>query len=261
MEITWTRTKTIVTVSVLALLALGVAVKKIYFPTVDEKYFQLDYQRLQHAPANIFILRPTHFAESRRTGYMSASASYEPGKYLPRLLGRNVTLAQIIAAAYQCPQSRVVLPWDAPTNHFDFLDTLSKQPAERLQAAVKRKFGCVAGWKDHETEVWQLKVQTPDAPGLHASSADRGNVQFKNGRIYFTHMAVGQLSGLLESALKKPVQDQTGLTGFYDFSVAWSWRGSNAMDVQAVKNALAELGLTLDDDTGLMQMMVVERVR
>ncbi len=256
-----TKTKLAAGIGIVLLIAGAFVVKKIYFPTVDESWFQLDYRRLQHAPGRIFILRPTHFIESRRSGCFSASASYDQGKYLPRFLGRNVGLDQIIALAYQCQPSRVVLPHDVTTNHFDFLITVRDKPAERFQTAVKKKLGYTAEWKQRETEVLQLKVSTSGTPGLHASTNNNGGINFKDNRLYFTHMPAAQLARMLENVLKKPVEDKTGLWGFYDFSIAWNWRGRNEVDEAALRNSISELGLSLESDTGTQRMLVVEKVK
>jgi uncharacterized protein (TIGR03435 family) len=256
-----TRTKLAVTGGLL-LLAVGTfVVKQVCFTTVDDRWFVVDYQNLLRAPAGVLVVRPTHYAQSPWSGSFSASSSYQSGKYLPRLLGRNVSLDQVIAMAYQCPESRVLLLPGTPTNYFDFLVTVRRKPVERMQAAVKRKLGYTAHWQERETEVLQLKVQTPNAPGLRASSADRSNVDLKDGRLYFTRQPMERLPELLERVLGKPVQDKTGLTGFYDFSVAWVRGRSHSLDETALKNSLRELGLTCESESDSLRMMVVERVK
>jgi uncharacterized protein (TIGR03435 family) len=265
MEIIWTKTKTIVTVCILVLAGVVVLVKHFYFPSVDEQFFQLDSRRLERAPANILIVRRTHFPTSRRSGAFlmnlgPSSRVYTAGDI--RLVGRNASLLDLIAAAFECQASRVVLPSPPDTNRYDCLVTVKKQPAERLQAAIKRKLGYTARWQDHDTEVLQLKVRTPNAPGLRVSTADRGNINFRTNRLYFTRMPVGQMCGFLENILKQPVQDKTGLTESYDFSISWTWRsGTTGPDENEVKKAVSELGLALVSETETMQMLVVENAK
>ena len=83
----------------------------------------------------------------------------------------------------------------------------------------------------------------------------------KEGKLYFVRQPMGALCSVLENALKQPVQDKTGLTGNYDFSILWNWRGAKAMDEKSVLNAVSELGLTLKKDSDLMQMLVVKRAK
>jgi uncharacterized protein (TIGR03435 family) len=263
MEIFWTRTKSIMTVCALLLAGVAWGVKHFYFPTVDEKFFQLDYQRLQSAPPNIFIFRPTHFAAAGRSGAMSASSPNQAGRYNPdemRLLGRNAGVKETIALAYQCQPSRVVLPGGAPTNRYDFLVT-TKKPNERLQKAVQHRFGYTARWQERETDVLELKVRMPGV--LHPSGTNNSpGSEYKGGKLILHHAPVQWLAGMIEDLFGKPVMDQTGLTGYYDFEIAWDWRGRRAdPDKDALNRSLNELGLGLTPGSETMQMMVVERAR
>jgi uncharacterized protein (TIGR03435 family) len=261
-EIYWTRTKTIVTASLLVLVALALIIKRIWFPSV-EPFFSLDYEHLREAPANILVLRPTKFAESRRPGTLVRHMPTTSGHYDPRqirLVGRNVSFAEVIAIAYQCQQSRVLLPANAPTNGFDFLVTKPK-PEEVLQQALKRKLGYTAGWKERDVEVFELKVRVPNAAGLRPSAAGAfGRSEYKNGKLHFRHAQVQLLTGMLQGSFKKPVMDKTGLKGFYDFSIPWERSGRRyGPDAAALNEYLGELGLALVPATEWMPMMVVEK--
>jgi hypothetical protein len=185
--------------------------KHVWFPSVPNVWFQLDYQRLAKAPANVMIFRKT-LLESRRSGCLTAWMGSKPGAPpLIRYLGRNVPLAEIIPLAYQCQPSRVVMPPDAPTNHYDLLVTLKNQPAEHLQQAIRKKTGYVADWQERETKVWLLEVVNPSA--FHTSTNQSTNMRFKDGRYVCTHMQLSTLASLAENGLHRPVQDQSGLSG------------------------------------------------
>jgi uncharacterized protein (TIGR03435 family) len=265
MEIIWTKTKTLVAVGLLGLAGVVVLVKHFYFPSVDEQFFRLDSQRLERAPANVLILRSTRFPETRRSGAFWMRVRSPSGEYDPahiRLVGRNAPLLDIITTAFQCQPSRVVLPSPPDTNRYDCLVTVKKKPAERLQAAIKRKLGYTAQWQERDTEVLQIKVRVPNTLALKPGTPGRVENSFKNGRIEFHNAPVGVLTGLLEYALKQPVQDKTGLTGVYDFSIPWDWRrGETVPGETEIKKALNELGLSLVSETETMQMLVVENAK
>jgi hypothetical protein len=241
-------------------LVLGafIFVKHIWFPSVASVWFQPDYQRLRKAPANVMVFRETRF-ESRRPGCLAVGMASKPGEApVIRYLGRNVPLAQVIPLAYQCQSSRVVMPPDSPTNHYDFLVTLKHQPAEHLQQAVKKMTGYVADWQECETKVWLLKVENPGA--FPASAGAQSSIRFKDGRYVFTHMQFNTLASIVENGLRRPVQDQTGLSGYYDFSVPLNlMRGSEAPDEEAVKKSLGEIGLALADGSDTQRMLVVHK--
>jgi uncharacterized protein (TIGR03435 family) len=259
-----TNTQLKVAGSVVLLLAVAFAVKMIWFPSVAETFFQLNYQDLEKAPAHVLILRPTHFANSLRSGCMAVPSRSKSGRYDPnqmRMVGRDVSFKEVIAMAYQCPVSSVVLPLFAPTNRYDFLVTVPGKPVERFRTAVKHKLGYTAHWEERDVNVLVLKVQNPNSPGLQPSSAGPGNVTYKYGKLYFQHASLQQIVGMIENQLKQPVRDKTGLTGFYNFALVTQGPGRNRPTDEAFKKSLAEMGLTLDSDSESMQMMVVEEVK
>lgn len=233
--------------------------RHFWFPSVADMWFQPEDQQLRHAPANLLVFRETRL-ESRRPGgiavWMGSQSGQEPEV---RYVGRNLPLAKVISMAYQCEPSRVVMPPGAPTNHFDLLDTLKHQPAERLREAIKKSTGYVADLQDCETPVWQLEVR--DASALKVSAdGEQPGVRFNtDGRFLFTHMQIGRLVGFLESSVSRPVVDQTGLQDYYDFSIAWSWSGLESATEENVKKSLGDIGLVLVDGTDTMHMLVVHR--
>jgi uncharacterized protein (TIGR03435 family) len=178
-----------------------------------------------------------------------------------RMVGRNVPLEEVMAAAYGCNPSRVVPPLIKPKGAFDYLVTVPVRQQERLQAAVKKKLGYTAHWEDRDTDVLLLETITPDPPAFKLSTAANGNVSLKNRKYQFTHMRPAFMLGFLESSFKQPVVDRTGMTNFYDFSVEMNWRGPNGPDQQQLENILGNLGLKLEPATESIRMLVVEETR
>ena len=108
------------------------------------------------------------------------------------MTGRNVTFKELMATAYDQSQPRVALPWDAPKGNFDFLVTVSDKQREHLQAAIRKKLGYVAQMETRDADVLALKVENTNLPGLTLSGADqRENVNYNNGKLYFTHLRLG----------------------------------------------------------------------
>jgi uncharacterized protein (TIGR03435 family) len=242
-------------------LVAAFAVKNIYFPPVNDSIFRLDYRGLQRAPKNVLILRQTHFASSLRRGSVVASYDFKDGKQIMRMMGRKVSLAQVIETAYSCSSSRVILPPDSPKENYDFLVTVPDKPNEHFQAAIKNKLGYVVNWEPRETKVLSLIIKTTNAPGLQPSTnGENSSVSFRNGKLECTHMRLGFLTGYLENTLKQPVLDQTHTTDYYDFSMAWDWnKFRDGMDQTMVDKALNSLGLELDPEAASMQMLVVKK--
>ncbi len=256
----WTKTKTTVaSVIVLAVIASGVAVKWRFFPSIKDEYFKSDYREFQKVPDNLLVIRPTHFSLPSDGTVFSSYTRSPSGQNIVRQMGRNVTLERVIAMAYQCNPSRVVVPPPKPRCNFDFLVTVPDASQERFKAAIQKKLGYTAHWETRDTDVLLLETRNPELPGFKVSAAENGNVSFKNGKYEFTHMQLASIIGFLEYTVKQPVLDKTGLTNFYDFSVEMKWRipgGPNQSDVEKI---LDGLGLKLEPGNESMQMLVAEK--
>jgi len=248
----------------LAVVASAVAVKIIFFPSVSDKYFQMNPSQLRQVPAGLVVVRPTHFAGSAKQsspgGIMRTSV-----KNTTWMVGRNISLQELIATAYQYSPGRIALPPDAPKVNFDFLVTVPKDPEAHLQSAIRRKTGYLAQRETRDTDVLVLTVEDPNAPGLKVSTATRGDVAPRNNRLYFTHMRLNVVTDGLEQMLNLPVVDKTGLTDYYDFSLAWDRKTqqqiqSGTLDKETGRKILAEWGLGLEPDTAAIEMLVVKKL-
>jgi uncharacterized protein (TIGR03435 family) len=256
----WTKTKTVAAgLTLLAVVAIAIIVRTSFSPAVKDSYFQLNYQHFQAVPKNLLVVRPTHFTYG--TGSFTATTSPKAGQNVMRMMGRNVPLEQVMAAAYGFNPSRIVPPLIKPKGNFDYLVTVPDRQQERFQAAVKKKLGYTAHWENRDTDVLLLETRMPDPPAFKLSTATNGNVSFANRKYRFTHMRPAFILGFLESSFKQPVLDRTGLTNFYDFSVEMNWRGPNGPDQQQLENILGNLGLKLEPATESIRMLVVEETR
>jgi uncharacterized protein (TIGR03435 family) len=262
----WTKTKTLVTVgvAVLLLVAMAVVVKLAFFPSVNDRFFQISPVRLRQAPPGLVIVRPTHFPDSPQKssppGMMETSV-----KDAQWMVGRNVTLQQLIAIAFSHNPGRIVLPLNAPKGNYDYLVTVPKDPQARLQSAIRRKLGYTAQVETRDTSVLALKVENPNSPGLKISvPGERENTDVRNGKLYFTHQHLTVVTDGLEQMIKTPVVDKTGLTNFYDFSLVWNQQmqqqiTSGTMDQATGQKILADWGLGLEPDTASLEMLVVKK--
>lgn len=259
---------TIWIVAIVLAVIVAVGVDLIFFPIARDSYFQMTQTSLQKVPAGMVVLRPTHFPTSTyHKGVVQAADKNARGsdKGVMRIMGRNVSLRQVFAVAYSEPIALVLLPPGAPTNNFDFLITVAKEPRKRLQAAIRSKLGYTAQMETQDADVLALKVENPNLPGLTVSSPDeKEDGSVKDGRMYITHMSLKELTKPFEQILGTPVVDETGLTNFYDFSLEWkpkviaSFRSAATARVTLDK-MLTEWGLGLENDTAPVEMLVVKK--
>jgi uncharacterized protein (TIGR03435 family) len=257
----WTRTKTMATTgaTLLVMIALVVIVKLAFFPSVSDKFFQTS-SILRQAPPGLAIVRPTHFPKAPTNGI-----TFSTVKGSQWIVGRNVPFQNVIALAYSYNPGRISLPFGAPKNNFDFLVTVPKDPEAGLRSAIRKKLGYTAQVETRDTPVLALKVEDPNSTGLKVSTASKENKTEKNGRLYFTHMKLNVIMDGLESVLKTPVVDKTGLTNYYDFSLIWDTQTakqiqSGTLDQTTGQKILTEWGLGLEPDMASLEMLVVKKV-
>lgn len=242
-------------------VAAAFVVKSHYFPAVNEAYFTPDSDLLRRVPAGLAVVRPSH---SGRSANDSIERVTDDG-VLKRAVGYGVTFRELLAEAYDCAPGRVVLPTNPPNGRFDFLVTTAITPREHLKTAIKKELGFTARTENRTMDILKLELADPSHPGLTISpDGEHERLEYKNGKLYFTHKSIGVLLKGLEIGLAQPVVDDTGLSGRYDFSVAWNRSiqdkmHEGAFQREGVQKVLRGLGLRLEPDTETMDMVVVEK--
>jgi uncharacterized protein (TIGR03435 family) len=237
--------------------------KWIFFPSIKDSYFTMNRQMLRRVPSGLVAVRPTHFPKTARKGIISDSVT-TGSKPVRRMMGRNVTFQQLIAAAYGQTPERVVLPAGVPVTNFDFLVTGRGDLQQSLQTAIRRQLGYTAQVESQKTESLAFKIINTNLPALTISAAADSSSKFNNGRYYFTHMRPGMFEGWFEQIFKLPVTDRTSLTNFYDFSMDWSLQTQRELNDEqtspmAMKKIVNDWGMDLVPDTDPVEMLVVKK--
>jgi uncharacterized protein (TIGR03435 family) len=257
-----TNTKIIVTAGILTLAGIVLAIAAEQQPAVKDSYFEPDTDKLRELPANLVVLRATHFPDSSgKIRHVHA----EDGSTITRTLGRNVSLRETIGEACDCNPLRVILPPDSSKAGFDFLVTGNSDARKQLQAAIRKELGYDVRRQTRNTDVLLLKVENSRLPGMKISSDDeKPHVNYEDGKLHFTHQQLSIMVDGLSQGLRQTVLDRTGLTNYYDFSVAWNpdtekKMHEGAFDPDGVKKVLATCGLSLEPDTAPLEMFIVEK--
>lgn len=215
-------------------------------------------------PAGLVVVRPTHFPSShlKTTVLRKVQRHKKNGLWM---MGRNVSLGELIAAAYDQDLSRIVIPEGMAETNFDFLVTVMDSPRKQLQLAIRKKLGFTAETEVQDSKVLALKVKNSDLPGLSISKADeKEGVNIRNGKLYYTNVRMGDMTNDVEQIVKMPVVDETGLTNFYDCSTDWNPQISQQLYRAGTARAqmdkiLAGWGLALEPDTVQLEVLVVKR--
>ena len=229
-----------------------------WYSHVDESLFKdMSGQQLKLARSGTVMVRVTHYPKAPTNEIVTTGMR---GRRW--FMGRNVTLQQLMALAYNYNPGKVWLPPGAPKNNYDFIVTALSGPTEHLRSAIQKKTGYIASVETRDTDVLALVVKDRMLPGMKESGANerRDDKLGDDGRMYLTHQRPADIIEPIANVLKIPVIDKTGLSNYYDFSLEWTpklQKGDVTQDdVEAI---LRDWGLGLQPDTASMEMLVVKK--
>ena len=264
----WTNTKTAIVVSalVLTLAVVGTTVE-VKEARADEnadeswRSASLTWQQVGQTAPQVKIL-PTKFQPP--VYHILTSDGIKRG-------GINVSVREIVWAAYRCGPGRMAFAAGEPQEKYDFISTLRQGTEEALQREVKKTLGLTGRWENLETNILVLKVREPDAPGLKLAvwnPSEYGNLP--GGHIHCFGETLSWKPGTppwgltkqLERIFQMPIVDETGLTGPYNLDLRWKVKRNPDANQEAIKQALIEqLGLELVPAHKPVEMLIVEKVQ
>jgi uncharacterized protein (TIGR03435 family) len=106
-----------------------------------------------------------------------------------------------------------------------------------------------------ETDVLLLQVIGSKKNLLQSSTSAEATIGFGSGKIYGKKQPISELTEILENFTGKPIIDETGLKGNYDFNLSY-----NDLDTSMITNSLAEtMGLELIPAKKSVEFLIFER--
>lgn len=221
-----------------------------------------------------------------------SSMGYQPGVGL-RI--ENATLEQIVESAYDLRDFQLIgaPAWmkneryvivakgvltSGPANYRDMSDAQRKAAGElmrtRLRKLLAERFQLVVHTETRELPMYALVVAKAGAK-MQANTLPDGSPQMAmiNRGVYkVTRSAMANVAANLAGITGRPVHDETGLTGFYDFELKWTpdapaaapdgvERTAEPVTGPTLFTALQEqLGLKLESKKGPVPVVVIDRV-
>ena len=218
-----------------------------------------------------------------------AEGGFQPGG---RIAAVNVTLRNLLTAAYALPPDRVEGGPDwTSTARFDVAAVGNRNSSvaetrEMLRLLLADRFKLTTRTETREKPTFALVSTRSDGrlgPELHGTSADCktgrvspedqppsappdpdnlscGSIGFRGGLLAGRAVSMMQLATSLRGLVGREVTDRTGLDGFYDFTLKFSSRPVNAdrAEPPEIFTALREqLGLRLNAEQGPVQVLVI----
>jgi uncharacterized protein (TIGR03435 family) len=175
------------------------------------------------------------------------------------------TLRQIIGLAYGIQRVRVTGgPSWADADQYNIaaktesLGTSQDQVRMMLQNLLTERFKLALHHEAKELRAYRL-VSGKNSPTLQAAKAEeKSAVGQENGQLTFSNMPLAALINTLANVLDSPVQDETGLSGSYDFKLTTMTAGDGPTSIFTVVQE--QLGLKLEPIKEPLDVIVIDHV-
>ena len=203
------------------------------------------------------------------------SQSFHIGRH--RLSLESYSISSMISLAYNIHRTQVIgVPptLEDKTYDVDGVPDVEGQPSlhqaqEMLQKLLVDRFGLKFHHDKRELSIYALTIAkngprlTPAASptGMPNTSGSAGN---NAQTMKFTNSTIGDFALEMQFQSSRPVIDQTGLTGRYDFTLRWSHDDATGSDPNAPPGFFTaiqeQIGLKMEPKKDLADVLVIDRV-
>jgi uncharacterized protein (TIGR03435 family) len=185
----------------------------------------------------------------------------------------NVALRLCILRAFDLKPYQLLGPdWMDQARYVIAANTSAPAPRgkllEMLQTLLADRFKLTFHREKREIPVYALVV-AKNGPKLKEAKDDNTEINAGAGAdVEFHGVPIAMLAGTIASSLDRPVLDETGLKGNYNFTLAWAERRRKgntgeiaSPDAPSIFTALQErLGLKLEPRRAPVEMFVIDHV-
>lgn len=215
---------------------------------------------LQNAPEPIFqlMLRPT--APASVTRYSPGAQSGLPGKKW-EIWG--VPLPTLLSEAYGVPSDRIEFAAEIVWDKLARFDVAVAAPSltdnrrkELLRQLLQAIFQTEAKIVPREIEVFVLE-SAPGEPHRLKASSSTSTRWGQPGNFTGIALSMGGLASMASQNLRKPVLNETGLSGRFDFELLWDISDPDSL-VHAVRS---QLGLRLSPGRRPIDHLVIDSLK
>ena len=183
------------------------------------------------------------------------------------LRANNVSLKMLIRSAYSLQDDQIIGgPKWLDSDRYD-IEAKTGHPIREaeekafLQHLLADRFQLKTHSEKREMPVYKLEV-TKDGFLLKPTQANSSQIRQTRGagrnQITVVRISIHQFAGMLGKSLGRIVQDNTGISGDYDFTFTWDPDGGSD-SVPSVFAALQEqMGLRLESGKAIMDVLVID---
>jgi uncharacterized protein (TIGR03435 family) len=183
------------------------------------------------------------------------------------LRARNISLKMLMRSAYSVQDDQIVGgPKWLDSDRYD-IDAKTGGPIRGedekvfLQHLLADRFHLKLHTDKRELPVYRLEV-AKNGPLVKPSQSNSSQIRTSrnpgHNQISVVRISIRQFAGMLGRFIGRTVQDATGITGDYDFTLTWDPDGTSAT-VPSLFAALQEqMGLRLGSGKAIMDVLVVD---
>jgi uncharacterized protein (TIGR03435 family) len=142
-----------------------------------------------------------------------------------------------------------------------------KQMQEMYRKLLAERFGLAAHMEKKEMAVYALTVGKGGVKNLTKSKGDPNGEPDQNGGprgMTFANCSMGEFSLMLGFMMDRPVVDETGIAGRWDFALSWTPQDAETTDPSAAPGMFTaiqeQLGLKLEPVKAPADVLVVDKV-
>ena len=207
------------------------------------------------------IIRPSEETSSSMSAGPAGKTEFGP-VFEYKMYG--ATLAGALPGIFGVSSARLIVNATIPTGHLDFIVRVPQKESDRvkplLQDALRASFGLVNRREQRDSDVFLLRIKEAGHKGLEETASTGGKSASSGpGRISAINGKMSGLTHSLESLLKVPVQNETGLKNGYDYEVTWKQKNGEDADRDLLTSALRDqLGLDLEHARQPVEFIILE---
>lgn len=199
--------------------------------------------------------------------HRSAHASVATNEHGARISFQSITLKELIQRAYGVAAFQITGPDWISLERYDVMATAAspvdaKQIAAMLQTLLVKRFRLALHRESRIGPLYRL-IAAKGGPKLHEGAAGApGGMRTSSGKLAVkltaTNQSMANLVDALSEPVGRPVVDQTGLGGVYDFELEYA-RGDDSPAPPIFAALQEQLGLKLEAGKGPVEYLAIDR--
>src|SRR5580658_5639273 len=166
----------------------------------------------------------------------------------------QIPMKRALSRAYDVPEQRILGPDWLATERYAITAQVddAKDFRPLFQQELAARFHLLAHKESRDVPVYVLKKGDSGSIVQGASGSGGGRGEWSANSIEATSSSVQRFADNLADAIDRPVFDETGMSGNFDFNLTWK-RGNEASLVDAVKD---QLGLQLVSERRSVELLI-----